>query len=160
MLAWRNPDWYSPTASQKPDVGQDTPSRVGATVGVVSPVGFGVGCRCQVVPSHLSAKVTLIPEGLRLVPTAVHVVGSEQEIDSIFPPDSVTFGDCAIVQAGLAACAPIALPPTMRMTNDATAIPPLLIRLATVKSLRLLIGLPFCVQFVTKRPSCFVEPQG
>jgi hypothetical protein len=68
---------------------------------------LGVGCFCQVEPSHLSAKVTVIPDVLRCCPTAVHASGDEHETDSSCPPDRVAFGDSSIVQVVLAASAPL-----------------------------------------------------
>src|SRR5262249_53493377 len=75
------PSRYEPTAMQKSAAGQDTPSRFGSTDPAVSTAGSGVCCRCQVVPFHRSARVTVIPAGLRSCPTAVHALADEQETD-------------------------------------------------------------------------------
>src|SRR6185437_11435149 len=85
--------WNPPTASQKLAVGHDTPSGSGAAAGTVPLAGFGVLCRRQDLPFHLSASVTLIPEVSRLVPTAVHAFAEKQETESICPLETVALGD-------------------------------------------------------------------
>src|SRR5258706_15697847 len=69
-------------------------------MGTVSLGGFGVLWCCQDVPFHLSAKVTLTPEVLRLVPTAVHAFAAEQDTELNCPPGTVALGDLRIFHAG------------------------------------------------------------
>src|SRR5262249_4772690 len=121
MATFALPRWYVPTASQKLLAGAHTPSRSGAPAGTVSTGGLGVCCRFQVVPFHLSARVTLIPDLSRLVPTAVHAPGDEQETDSSRPPGSVAFGDFTIFHAGLPARAPPALARTRQAVSAVAA---------------------------------------
>ena len=108
MLTWPKARLYDPTAAQKPAAGQDTPCRSGVTEAAVSSAGLGVCCRCQAVPFHRSARVTVIPTGLRSFPTAVHALADEHETDSSCPPGSVAFAECWILQAGPAAGAALA----------------------------------------------------
>src|SRR5579859_3543907 len=58
---------------------------------LVSIGGFGVRWRRVTAWFHRSAKVTLIPEVLRYVPTAVHAAAAEHETDSSFPPNGTTW---------------------------------------------------------------------
>src|SRR5262245_51593770 len=69
-------------------------------MGTVSLGGLGVGCRCQNVPFHLSANVTLTPEVLRLVPTAVQALAAEHDTALSCPPGTVALGDFRIFHAG------------------------------------------------------------
>lgn len=57
----------------------------------------------------------------RQVPTAVHASADEHETESI-SPDSVAFGNRAIVHTVPAACAPSALAPIMPVASAAAAI--------------------------------------
>src|SRR5260221_11239721 len=66
-------------------------------MGTVSLGGFGVRWCCQDVPFHLSAKVTLTPEVLMLVPTAVHALAAEHDTAFSCPPGTVALGDLRIV---------------------------------------------------------------
>jgi hypothetical protein len=64
----------------------------------------------------------VIPEALEKEPTATHDVADAQDMDLIPPPGSVTFGECWIVQSGLAATAAPAGTATATEATARTAI--------------------------------------
>jgi hypothetical protein len=66
---------------------------------------LGVACLCHDEPFHFSASVSVIPEAFRKEPTATHDVADAQDMARIWPPGSVTFGECWMLQSGLAASA-------------------------------------------------------
>jgi hypothetical protein len=71
----------------------------------VSEAGLGVVCLRHALPFHASASVSVIPEAFTNEPTATHDVADGQDMDLIWPPGSVTLGECCMVQPGLAASA-------------------------------------------------------
>lgn len=71
----------------------------------MSEAGLGVVCLRHDVPFHASASVSVIPEAFTNEPTATHDVADRQDMDLIWPPGSVTLGECCMVQPGLAASA-------------------------------------------------------
>jgi hypothetical protein len=79
----------------------------------VSLAGLGVVCRCQAVPFHDSASVTVSPEVAVSLPTAVHTSADAQDTDWICPPGTVTFGEDSMVHLALAAVAELAVVPAL-----------------------------------------------
>jgi len=87
------PTVYAPTASQKVERGQETPSNTGPAANTVLSAGSGVLCTCQAVPSQRSANVRLRPDVLTAVPTAVQALAAEHDMASSCPPGTVAFGE-------------------------------------------------------------------
>jgi hypothetical protein len=97
-----------PTAVHADDPVQETPNRELTT----APRGLGVGSMRHVLPSQCSARVTVIPEALTYVPTAMHEEAAVQDSQNSWPVGTLGFGLGVIDQPAPEAPAGAARAPT------------------------------------------------
>src|SRR5260370_40742623 len=103
----------TPPAVHADDAGHVTPNRELTT----APRGLGVRWMRHWLPFHRSARVTVTPEALTYVPTAVHEVAAVQDSQNSWPVGTLGFGLGVIDHPAPEALAGAARPPT-RSTAD------------------------------------------